>query len=93
MARKSPAPRKSSRTSSRGGRDDRPGRRKPCIYCKHEVDAVDYKQHGLLRGFVSDKGKIRSRRVTYLCRRHQVQMNIAVKRAREVALLPYLGQQ
>jgi small subunit ribosomal protein S18 len=46
-----------------------------------------------LRRFISEKGKIRSRRITGACRRHQVQIAIAVKRAREMALLPYVGER
>ena len=46
-----------------------------------------------LRRFVSERGKIRSRRITGACRRHQNQVSIAVKRAREMALLPYIGER
>ena len=52
---------------------------------------VDYKDVATLRKFVSDRGKIRSRRITGACRRHQNQIATAVKRARELALLPYVG--
>ena len=71
----------------------RGGRRKPCQFCKDKVDQVDYKDVGTLRKFVSDRGKIRSRRITGACRRHQNQIAKAVKRARELALLPYVGDQ
>ena len=53
------------------------------------VDYVDYKDTALLRKFISDRGKIRARRVTGLCTRHQRDIAMAVKNAREVALLPY----
>jgi ribosomal protein S18 len=53
----------------------------------------DYKDLNQLRRFISEKGKIRSRRITGACRRHQVQIAIAVKRAREMALLPYVGER
>lgn len=46
-----------------------------------------------MRRFISDKGKTRSRRVTGLSRKHQAQLGVAVKRAREVALLPYVGEK
>jgi small subunit ribosomal protein S18 len=46
-----------------------------------------------MRRFISDRGKIRSRRVTGLSRRHQEQLALAVKRARELALLPYVGER
>ena len=67
-------------------------RRKPCPYCRDKVDQVDYKDVATLRKFVSEKGKIRSRRITGSCRRHQVQIARAVKRARELALLPYVNE-
>ncbi len=66
-------------------------RRKSCPYCRDKVDQVDYKDITMLRRFVSDRGKIRSRRITGACRRHQNQLARAVKRARELALLPYVG--
>ena len=65
------------------------GRRKPCQFCRDKVDEVDYKNTNILRRHVSEKGKIRSRRITGTCRRHQRQVAVAVKRAREMALLPY----
>ena len=67
------------------------GRRKPCQHCRDKVDQVDYKDVASLRRFISEKGKIRSRRITGACRRHQSQIARAVKRAREVALLPYVA--
>lgn len=68
------------------------GRRKPCPYCKDKIDQVDYKDIEGLRRFVSEKGKMRSRRITGACRRHQNQIARAVKRARELALLPYVAE-
>lgn len=64
-------------------------RRKYCYFCKEGIDVVDYKDYGTLRRFMSERGKIRSRRTTGACRRHQRQVAVAIKRAREVALLPY----
>ena len=52
---------------------------------------IDYKNIAQLRRYISEKGKIRSRRITGACRRHQIQVAAAVKRAREMALLPYVG--
>jgi small subunit ribosomal protein S18 len=69
------------------------GRRKPCPYCREKVDLVDYKDISVLRRAVSDKGKIRSSRVTGACRRHQAQLARAVKRARELGLLPYVSDR
>ena len=65
-------------------------RRKPCLFCKDKIEQVDYKDTTSLRRFVSERGKIRSRRITGACRRHQNQIARAVKRARELALLPYV---
>lgn len=67
-------------------------RRKPCPYCRDKIDQVDYKDVSALRRFVSDRGKIRSRRISGACRRHQSQVARAVKRARELALLPYVAE-
>jgi small subunit ribosomal protein S18 len=69
------------------------GRRKPCPFCRDKVALVDYKDLGALRRAISDKGKIRSSRVTGACRRHQSQLATAVKRARELGLLPYVGDR
>ena len=80
-----------------GGRSRRPpqggggGRRKSCYFCKDKIDQVDYKNYNQLRRYVSEKGKIRSRRITGACRRHQEQVAVAVKRAREMALRPYVS--
>ncbi|HTA36502.1 MAG TPA: 30S ribosomal protein S18 [Solirubrobacteraceae bacterium] len=68
------------------------GRRKSCQYCRDKIEQVDYKDVSALRKFISEKGKIRSRRITGSCRRHQVQIATAVKRARELALLPYVNE-
>ncbi len=67
------------------------GRRKSCYFCKEKIDEVDYKNYNQLRRYISEKGKIRSRRITGACRRHQEQIAVAVKRAREMALLPYVA--
>jgi small subunit ribosomal protein S18 len=66
-------------------------RRKPCLFCKDKIEHVDYKDTTTLRRFISERGKIRSRRITGACRRHQNQIATAVKRARELALLPYVA--
>jgi small subunit ribosomal protein S18 len=78
------------RGDKRGGPGS--GRRKPCQHCRDKVEQVDYKDVAALRKFVSEKGKIRSRRITGACRRHQSQIATAVKRARELALLPYVNE-
>lgn len=64
-------------------------RRKYCYLCKEKIEFVDWKDYNTLRRFMSDRAKIRSRRTTGACRRHQRQVAVAIKRAREMALLPY----
>ena len=64
------------RREKRGGPST--GRRKPCLHCKDKVDQVDYKDVVGLRKFISEKGKIRSRRISGACRRHQSQIARAV---------------
>ena len=65
-------------------------RYRPRKYTKIPVENIDYKDLNLIRKFISDRGKMRSRRTTGLSRRHQRQLSLAVKRARELALLPYV---
>jgi small subunit ribosomal protein S18 len=69
------------------------GRRKPCPFCRDKVDLVDYKDLAALRRGASEKGKIRSARITGACRRHQKQLAVAIKRARELALMPYVSDR
>jgi small subunit ribosomal protein S18 len=80
---------KSQPRAPKKGRPIDPSRRRYCSFCKEKVDQVDYKDVTALRRFVSDRGKIKTRRVTGACRRHQRQVAVAIKRAREMALLPY----
>ena len=69
------------------------GRRKSCAFCRDKVEQIDYKDFQSLRRYLSDKGKIRSRRITGASRRQQNQLAQAVKRARELALLPYVSER
>src|SRR2546429_7871564 len=64
-------------------------KKKICIFCKEHIEWVDYKDVNLLRRFMSDRGKIRARRVSGNCSQHQRDVAIAIKTARELALLPY----
>ena len=77
----------------RGGGRRNFDRNRPRKYTRLPVDRIDYKDLSLIRRFISDRGKIRSRRVTGLSRRHQQQLALAVKRAREVGLLPYVSDR
>ncbi|MFQ5691082.1 MAG: 30S ribosomal protein S18 [Gemmatimonadota bacterium] len=64
--------------------------RKVCRLCERKIEKVDYKDEHLLSRFISDRGKILPRRATGACARHQRQVATAVKRARYLALLPYI---
>ncbi|HYZ46776.1 MAG TPA: 30S ribosomal protein S18 [Actinomycetota bacterium] len=64
-------------------------KRKFCQFCADKVDYVDYKDIALLRRFLSERGKIRARRVTGNCSQHQRFVATAIKNAREMALIPY----
>jgi small subunit ribosomal protein S18 len=64
-------------------------KKKVCIFCAEHIAWVDYKDVNLLRRFMSERGKIRARRVTGNCQQHQRDVAIAIKTAREIALLPY----
>ncbi len=67
-------------------------RRRVCPFCVDKVTEVDYKDADLLRRFINEEGKIRPRRQTNVCARHQRGLAVAVKRARHLALLPFTGQ-
>ena len=64
-------------------------KKRVCIFCREHVEWVDYKDVNVLRRFMSDRGKIRARRVSGNCAQHQRDVAIAIKTARELALLPY----
>lgn len=80
------------RGGDRGGnRSFRPrrGRRKVCLFCAEHKDHVDYKDVATLQKFVAESGKILPRRTTGACAKHQRAVTTAIKRARQVALMPY----
>src|ERR1051326_8305550 len=74
-----------------GGRKFTP-RRKVCQFCVDKIKEVDYKDLGRLRRFLSDRAKIEPRRKTGTCARHQRSLNVALKRARQLALLPFTAE-
>jgi small subunit ribosomal protein S18 len=76
------------RGDRRGGRK---GRKKVCSFCVDKVDVIDYKDIAKLRRFLSERAKILPRRVTGSCSHHQRELTIAIKRARHLALLPYVS--
>ena len=67
----------------------RGAKKKPCSFCQHGVDRVDFKDLAQLRKYISDRGKIRGRKVSGNCQQHQRDVSDAIKTARELALLPY----
>ena len=74
---------------------DRPARRKSrkkvCHFCVDRVEVIDYKDVARLRKFISERAKILPRRVTGTCAKHQRELTVAIKRARTLALLPYVA--
>ena len=64
--------------------------RKACRFCENKIERVDYKDERTLDRFISDRGKILPRRATGTCAQHQRQLAMAIKRARYLALLPYI---
>jgi small subunit ribosomal protein S18 len=67
-------------------------RRKVCAFCLEKTKTIDYKDVGMLRRYLTDRSKIRSRRKTGTCAKHQRRLAIAVKRARHLALLPFTAE-
>ncbi len=77
-------------TSRRAPKDTgRRVKKKPCALCKDRIEWVDYKDVNMLRKYMSDRGKIRARRVSGNCAQHQRDVALAIKTARELVLLPY----
>ena len=78
-------------------RENRPARpmnrkrKKVCSYCVDKVEHIDYKDTAKLRRYLSERGKILPRRTTGICAAHQRQLTVAIKRARHIALLPYVA--
>jgi small subunit ribosomal protein S18 len=75
----------------REGKDSLPRRRKTCGFCADKVDFVDYKDPHKLKKFVTEHGKILPRRISGNCSRHQHTLTVAVKRARDIAIMPYMA--
>ena len=66
-------------------------RKKVCAFCADKIEHIDYKDIGRLKKCISERAKILPRRVTGTCAMHQRQLTVAIKRARHVALLPYIN--
>jgi small subunit ribosomal protein S18 len=84
--------RASAPTASGPGRKQYFRRRKVCKFCEEKIDAIDYKEVRLIGQFVSERGKILPRRLTGTCSPHQRLLTVAIKRARNIALLPFATQ-
>ena len=67
-------------------------RKKVCTFCADKIDHIDYKDINRLKKCVSDRAKIMPRRISGACAKHQRQITVAIKRARHVALMPYIGE-
>ena len=96
---------RSDRGGDRGPRGQRPGgpggreggrkyfrRKKVCKFCTEKIEAINYKDVRLLAQFVAESGKIVPRRLTGVCTPHQRRLSLAIKQARNIALLPFAGR-
>ncbi len=92
------APAENNERPERSERPQRPAqkggnrrRKKVCQFCADKIDFIDYKDTTRLRKYVSERAKILPRRISGTCAKHQRQLTLAIKRARQVALLPYIS--
>ena len=69
----------------------KPARRKVCNFCVEKAETIDYKDVAKLRKYLMENGKILPRRMTGVCARHQRELAVAIKRARQMALIPYVA--
>ena len=67
-------------------------RKRVCNFCVDKVESIDYKEVGRLKKFISERGKIYPRRISGNCAKHQRQLTVAIKRARNIALLPFSAE-
>jgi small subunit ribosomal protein S18 len=67
-------------------------KRRVCFFCRDKIENIDYKDLGILRPYISDRGKIAPRRKSGACAKHQRRLALAIKRARHLALLPYVSE-
>ena len=85
--------RSSSRSADKAGQGQRRPmfrRRKVCKFCADKIDDINYKDVKLLAPFVPERGKILPRRISGTCAMHQRKLQVAIKRARQIALIPYV---
>ena len=74
-----------------GGERPRRGRKKVCSFCVEKVENIDYKDINRLKRYVSERAKIVPRRMTGVCSKHQRRLTVAIKRARHLAMMPYVS--
>mgnify|MGYP000957852183 CR=1 FL=1 len=67
-------------------------KKKVCSFCVDKIDYIDYKEYSRLRKYITERGKILPRRITGNCAKHQRQLTAAIKRARNIALLPFTAE-
>jgi small subunit ribosomal protein S18 len=84
---------KADKVDKDGGSFRRTGRRRGCNYCSDDAPGIDYKDPQSLKYFVSERGKIVPRRISGACAKHQRAIQLAVKRARNIALLPFTSNE
>jgi len=77
--------------NDRPARPNRKGRKKVCAFCVDKIEEIDYKDINRLRKYITERAKIMPRRMNGTCARHQRQLTTAIKRARHLALLPYVN--
>lgn len=70
----------------------RRAKKKVCVFCVDKVESIDYKDTAKLRRYITERGKIVPRRISGNCAKHQRQMTTAIKRARQIALLPFVAE-
>ena len=70
----------------------RRSKRKVCVLCVDKVENIDYKDTAKLRRYITERGKIVPRRISGNCAKHQRQLTVAIKRARQIALLPFVSE-
>lgn len=70
----------------------RRSKKKVCVFCVDKVEHIDYKDTAKLRRYISERGKIVPRRISGNCAKHQRQLTVAIKRARQIALLPFVSE-
>ncbi|OPJ58687.1 30S ribosomal protein S18 [Clostridium oryzae] len=81
--------RKEKDSAKRGGSRMKRGKKKVCAFCVDKAESIDYKDINKLRKYVTERGKILPRRISGNCAKHQRELTDAIKRARNIALLPF----